>query len=104
MSDPGVPFSASVGERAGELVVVLRGELDLASASAAEELLVELSGSTIIVDLGEVSFLDAAGLRALLQAKRRIEGVGHHLLARNARGIVARVLEVTGLSDELLES
>ncbi len=58
-------------------IVVLRGELDLAAAPALEELLVEIAGSTVVVDLTKLDFIDSTGMGALIRAKRRIEAGGN---------------------------
>lgn len=91
-----------VEDAGGRHFVRLVGELDLGSARAVEAALIEVAGSTVVVDLEGLCFLDAAGLGALCRAKQEIEQHGDRLVVRNAHGIVARVLEITGLATYLL--
>lgn len=90
----------SVRNEEGRHLVRLEGELDLANGAALRDALVEIAGSTVVVDLEELTFLDAAGLGALIQAKQRIEEQGDRLVLCNARGVVARVLRVAELEQE----
>ena len=50
------------------------------------------------VDLGEVSFVDSAGLRALLVARQRLAADGHDLVVRRSSGAVRRVMRLAGVS------
>jgi anti-anti-sigma factor len=61
------PFSA--GERDGRLV--LRGELDMATAPVFVAAVAALNGRGCEIDLEGLAFLDSAGLHALLVAKRK---------------------------------
>ena len=97
------PFSAVERHVEGAQVVAFHGELDLASAPAAEEALVRAAGSAVLLDLSGLEFLDAAGLRAILRAKQRIEAGGDRLHIRGAKGIVRRIFEVTSLSHLLYD-
>jgi anti-sigma B factor antagonist len=80
--------------------IELHGELDL---DTAPELTEQLDAVTnrgavlVIVDLGDVTFLDSSGLRALVNGARTIEESGGRLLIEGASGAVARVLELTDL-------
>lgn len=94
-------FAAEVVSEGAVHRVRLAGELDLASASGLADQLVRAAEPVVEVDLTHLTFLDGSGLTALLQAKRRIRDAGHDLRMVGAQGIVRRVFEVTGLSDEL---
>ncbi len=78
------------------------GEIDLANATAVRDELLAIAESTVVVDLGEVSFLDAAGLAGLLQAKQKSEAGGNAIRFVNAPRAVCRVLEITGTTQLLL--
>ncbi|MGZ8634898.1 MAG: STAS domain-containing protein, partial [Solirubrobacteraceae bacterium] len=58
-------FSISISDRDGCAVVVIRGELDLATAPELEGALTERldAGEDVVVDLRELAFLDSTGLR-----------------------------------------
>lgn len=51
----------------------------------------------LVVDLAEVSFIDAQGIRALLTVAQRMWGAGGALALRNPAPIVRRLLEVVDL-------
>ena len=51
-------------------VVELHGEVDFASADEVREALCAAGAPTVVVELGEVDFIDSAGLRALDAANR----------------------------------
>jgi anti-anti-sigma factor len=91
---------------AGEVVLRVLGELDIntepALTTALREVIESSPGQEVVVDLAELSFIDSSGVRALLEGSDRATRRGTRLRARNARGIVARVLYLTGV-DELLE-
>ena len=77
----------------GRAVVVLRGELDLATgAPLADELqsLMAAGASSVVVDLAGVTFLDSTGLGTLLEARR----LGAELSLRNPQGRVRRLLDL----------
>jgi anti-sigma B factor antagonist len=88
----------------GHVVVALTGEIDIVTAPVARDLLAEAASEAvtgITVDLGEVTFLDAAGLGVLAGASgnaRHLPG-GFRLVAVPAR--VLRLLMVTGLDRHL---
>jgi anti-sigma B factor antagonist len=85
------------------LVVAVSGEIDIASApKLREELLsaVRRHGARLALDLGGVTFMDCAGINALLAARRhaRLEG-GWIRVARASRR-ARNVLMLTGLHRE----
>lgn len=91
------PFSIDVTEGGEIHLVRLRGELDVAAATRLEATLIQVAGSTVVVDLTELAFIDAAGLRAIANAKHEIERRGHALTVKGAQGLVRRVFEITEL-------
>jgi anti-anti-sigma factor len=73
------------------------GDLDLATAGRFGAALQQAlsADSTLVLDLAEVTFVDAAGLRAILQAAQCRDGEGPLTLVNASR--VVRLLEVVGL-------
>ena len=81
-------------------IVVLHGELDIVSAYDFALALVDVAGSTVVVDLSDLTFMDSTGIAALVMAWNRIraDGLGELVLTRPG-GIVAKALEIVGLKD-----
>lgn len=81
-------------------VVELEGELDLASADDVRDALSGTSAATVVVDLGQVVFLDSAGLRALDGGNRELEAAGRRLvLVAPASSRAAFTFRVAGFPD-----
>jgi anti-anti-sigma factor len=86
------------------LLVRASGEIDLASAGVLEEELgraFAFDASVIVLDLGDVDFIDTAGLRVLLWAAERSREDHDRLSMWLGSGAVRRLVEVCGLEDEL---
>jgi anti-anti-sigma factor len=96
------PFSVDVvGPVDGISYVFVRGELDLSSAPALEERLLELDGSHVLLDLGELAFIDSTGLRVLLGADQRARAAGRSFRLTPGRPEVMRAFRCVGLADQL---
>ena len=88
----------------GAIEVSLQGELDLASARQMEERFAaidEQNPSRVVVDLGQLAFMDSSGLRVLLLADARARERGYELVLLPGRESVQRVFEMTGALDLL---
>jgi anti-sigma B factor antagonist len=97
------PLVVDVSAFDGGHLVELRGELDIATAAGLPDRLAEIAGSVVVVDLEGLTFLDARGLTALLEARRLVLGQGHELKVCGAQGVVRRVFEATKLTSLLSE-
>jgi anti-anti-sigma factor len=67
-------LSLRVERRGTEAVVRATGDLDIASAKRLEDELLRVvssDASSVVLDLGGVSFIDSTGLRVLLFAAKR---------------------------------
>jgi anti-anti-sigma factor len=87
-------------ERAGCVLAVLRGELDIASAPALrEELLALLHHGTgrLVIDLSPVEYADASGVAVLVGTGRRARLLGGWLRLAAPTPEVAEILSVTGV-------
>jgi anti-sigma B factor antagonist len=89
--------------RSGESgpMVKVAGEVDIQSAPLLDEHLqrvLDEGVSSLVVDLGGVSFLDSTGLSALIACLKRCEAGGGTVRLVSARPNVRRVFEVTGLT------
>jgi anti-sigma B factor antagonist len=90
-----------VCDAAPEYLVAVAGELDLASAPELERTLypLEQPGTEVTLDLRDLSFMDLAGLHALIGARLAATEAGSslHILGPGAGAV--RVLELTGTLD-----
>ena len=93
-------FSRSVTDIGDIHFVVLRGELDLATAAGLGDWLLEISGSRVVIDLSELTFMDNSGLAVLIDAKNQLGGA---VVFTRPQPNVRQVLEITGLTDLLTE-
>ncbi len=105
-----LPDHISAGLRGGEAqsggrsVYRLKGEIDM---SAAEALLVrttELAAAQegdLVLDLAEVTFIDSAGMRALLIVRENLTAAGRALRLANVTPEVKRLLDLVGLTGVL---
>ena len=75
------------------------GELDIATADQLRGALVEALAThrTLVVDMAGVTFVDASGLRVIIDAAQSLNGQGPLTLANAA--LVERLLRIVGLSD-----
>lgn len=87
-------------------IVALTGELDLVAAGSLVELFsAVLAGpglDRVEVDVAQVSFLDLAGVRALLRAHELATEQGVLLCVRNPQPHIAWLLQATGAAEQLL--
>ena len=87
----------------GTARVTVTGEVDLATASALRaallDVLTDVRPTHLVVDLDAVTFLDCAGLSALVAARNAALGAGNHTRVTNPRPIVRRILDLTGMSN-----
>jgi anti-sigma B factor antagonist len=102
---PYTPFSLSVVPNREEVAVVPVGELDLASAPRVAAAVAELCADgfdAIVLDLGQVEFIDSAGLQMLLGMREEAERQGHSLMLVSPPRTARRVFDLTG-TDALFE-
>ena len=92
-------FSLKVTDVGDIHVVALRGELDMATAAGLTDWLVAISGSSVVVDLSGLTFMDSSGINALVMARNRIVDSGNSLILARPSPIVKRTLEIVGLAD-----
>ncbi len=88
----------------GRLVLRLSGELDLATVpalAAAVDHAIAASDAAIVLDLTELAFLDACGLRGLSRAGHAAEAAHRSLSLRGSRGLPQRVLRLAGLEEQM---
>jgi len=94
--------SALSEDDAGETILALSGEIDLATADAAAERGIEALESAqdeLVIDLGDVTFVDSAGLTALVRIRKTALGDGKRVLVISAQPYLQRAFELTGLAN-----
>ena len=87
-------------------VVIVSGELDLATAPELDRILAKAIRShcrEVLVDMTRVEFIDAAGVGALVSGARGAVTAGAHFHLRAASPSVEKVLRLVGL-DEAIET
>jgi anti-anti-sigma factor len=102
---PGIDLSSNVTHDTIE--VSLSGELDMSGAFQLEpeidRLLREHAVDRLVVDLGDVRFVDSAGLGALLSTHERAKDAGVDLTLANPSDPIRRILKLTGTGDALAD-
>ena len=88
-----------------EVVLVVGGDLDLASApqlsAALAGVLRRGLGARVVLDLGGVGFIDAAGLGCIVRAGNRLAGRGGALAVRRPSRRARRLFELCDLGELL---
>jgi anti-anti-sigma factor len=82
-------------------VLAVSGDLDIAGV---EEFLAHAGrllegGHDVDLDLSEVTFIDSSGLGALVRVQKAATAAGRRMRLCDVPRSVARILELTGLSD-----
>jgi anti-sigma B factor antagonist len=97
-------FSMTIRHLPGIHVVALSGELDAATSDGLADALLQTAGSTVVVDLSGLTFMDSSGIGTLVVARNRImaEGLGQLVLTRPDT-TVGKVLDIVGLSEWVVE-
>lgn len=96
-------FKAELLRHAGDPVVVLGGEIDVAVADQLRRALhmavdVAEPHSTVVVDMSLVTFTDCTGINALVYAHRKMEAKSGRLTLRSPSQATSRLLEATGVA------
>lgn len=85
------------------LFLDLRGELDLCTVKEVprDEYASRRDLTTVLVDLGELTFCDLTGLRALLTFARIHQAQGRSVVIVRATPFMWRLLRMCGITDRL---
>jgi anti-sigma B factor antagonist len=100
-------FGVDITTDGGDVVVALRGELDVLTAPFLwERMEPALAGVTgqLILDFSELSFIDSMGLGVLVRAQSRLRGEApeRQVVIRHPNAHARKVFEITGL-DRVLD-
>lgn len=89
----------------GRTTVYLQGKLDTSTAPRLQHVLDELHRDgqhRIILDLSQVAFLDAAGMRVFVHTEQVLRTVGGALVLTGPTRMVQRILAITELDAALV--
>ena len=89
------PFNVEIDHVGTADIVTVRGEIDIVSAPEFEEKLSTV-GSTIVVDLRHLDFMDSSGLAVLLRRKETLDGSSELRLVMKP-GIIEKLFRVSGI-------
>jgi anti-sigma B factor antagonist len=96
-------FDIGTVRRGEEIVLVIEGEIDIATAPLLDQRLSDpdvASARTVIVDLDRVTFMDSTGLRVLV-SHALAETNGMRLQLTRGSPQVQRLFAVSGMLDHL---
>lgn len=84
----------------GTLTITLSGKLDTTSAPELEKALTEQADgvTSLVFDLGELSYTSSAGLRVFLKARKMMRSRDDVRLIHTAASVL-EVLEMTGFTE-----
>ena len=99
-------MSLTLGVRPGDdrTVVVVSGEVDVCTEASLQQALLRIMrehGARLLLDVSGVSFMDCAGLRALLTTRRRAELHGGFMRLIAVSRAVRRIIELTGAHEAM---
>jgi anti-anti-sigma factor len=106
LSEP-ADFGVDITADGGDVVVAIRGELDVLTAPFLwERMEPALAGVTgkLVLDFSELGFIDSMGLGVVVRAQSRLRGEQpeRQVVVRHANAHARKVFEITGL-DRVLD-
>lgn len=89
-------FTVDALPQDGRVVLAVRGDVDIATAPELRARLVAAIDEfkVVVVDLGEVGFMDSTGLGVLVASRNRAGSVGHRLVVARPQKIVKSALRL----------
>ena len=81
-------------------VLPLKGEIDLHVSpvvTASLTAMIEKKPERMVIDLSDVTYIDSAGLAALIQAMQKVEGYGGKFLLAGLQETVRSIFEISRL-------
>ena len=97
-------FTVQLQPHADAAVIVVSGELDIASAPELEQVLDQIhpeQTKLVIVDLRELEFMDSTGLSIIVRAHQRLSEHDCELTLVQGPPQVQRLLDLTGVAERL---
>src|SRR6187397_363474 len=94
------PPSASKPHRDQPNVLPLKGEIDLHVSpvvTASLTAMIEKKPPRVVIDLSDVTYIDSAGLAALIQAMQKVEAYGGKFMLAGLQETVRSIVEIKRL-------
>jgi anti-sigma B factor antagonist len=85
-------------------IIVVSGELDLASSPSLEAELQRVSGTEaelVVLDMRRLEFMDSTGLSIIVRAHQRLADEGRALCLVRGPQQVQRLLDLTGVAERI---
>jgi anti-sigma B factor antagonist len=103
-NDASPTFEYSTAREGSRATVIAAGEIDLASSPDLRrelQTLLDDGVQSIVLDLGDVTFIDSSGLGVLVGVLKRVKEAGDDgaMSLRGLTGPVRKVFEITGLHE-----
>ncbi|MFN3216289.1 MAG: STAS domain-containing protein [Acidimicrobiales bacterium] len=96
------PSQLDIARGEGDRTLVLTGVVDSHTASRLSDRLDRLGErADVAIDISGVEFIDSSGLRAVIAAHVALAEAGHRLVLTGSSDPFDRLLEITGLDDQL---
>ncbi|HSW11651.1 MAG TPA: STAS domain-containing protein [Solimonas sp.] len=92
-------MSFRISQEQGAATVFLTGDIDLENSPRARQTLlaaVEM-GLPVVVDMGEVSYMDSSGIASLIEAFQKAKSAGREFSLTRVGGTVHKVLALARL-------
>ncbi len=91
-----------VSTHARGTVLTLHGELDVSSSPALADAFTRVIAEPLVIaDLTNLDFIDSTGLGVLVKTHQHMREDGNQLVLIEGGGQVRRLLELTGLAEQL---
>jgi stage II sporulation protein AA (anti-sigma F factor antagonist) len=99
----GDALTIGIRSERGHAIATVAGEIDISTVSRLRVRLFELADSSrhVVIDLDQVSFIDSAGLSALVGAANRTAAHGGSLRAVCTRPKIRKLFRLTGLDSRI---
>jgi anti-sigma B factor antagonist len=91
----------------GVMLVVLAGELDVATAPVLQrrmDALAEEGQTRIVIDCSYLSYIDSSGVAILADTWERLTALGGSLVVRNPSPMAVKLFQITKVASMLLGS
>jgi anti-anti-sigma factor len=80
-------------------MIALKGEIDTAAVAQLREQVGASTATTVVIDAGGVTFIDSAGVGALLDAKDQLEADQRELRVRHRTPMLNKLLDMAGMGE-----